>query len=321
MNIEGSISSPTAPETRMPVLVAEDDLTARTILAGVLKKWGYDPVTVHDGQEAWNALQEPGCPSLVIMDWMMPGIDGLEVIRRVRSTLTEQSPYIILLTSRDEKSDIYLGLETGANDYICKPFDNEELWARIRVGQRTVELQNNLLETRQNLAHLAAHDPLTGIFNRRAILDQLSKELARSRRELSGSSPPGALCVGFFDIDHFKQINDRFGHAAGDMVLCAIGDTLKSHLRKYDSFGRLGGDEFLIVAPSMDEPNFKSLFERLCTAIAEMTLKTSAGDITLTISMGVAVALPNSDGEQLLNQADEAMYRAKKEGGSRVIFT
>jgi len=194
----------------MRVLIAEDDLTARTILTGVLKKWGYDVVAVKDGLAAWEVLQQPGSPSLVILDWMMPGMDGLEVIRSARAETYEPPPYIILLTSKDEKGDILSGLEAGANDFIRKPFDNGELFARVRVGQRTVELQTMLYDTRQTLAHLATHDPLTGILNRRAILEQLSKELARARRENPLYRING-LWVGFFDIDHFKQINDQYG--------------------------------------------------------------------------------------------------------------
>jgi two-component system cell cycle response regulator len=233
-------------ENNLRILVAEDDLTARTILVGVLKKWGYDPVTVKDGQAAWDALQQSDSPRLLILDWMMPGMDGLEVIRQVRAQFIEQPPYIILLTSKDEKGDIISGLETGANDYVRKPFIHEELYARIRVGQRTIELQTRLFETMQTLAHTATHDPLTGILNRRAILDQLSKELARARRKGNNAGSLG-LSVGFFDIDHFKQINDQHGHQVGDEVLKGLVGALSSQLRAYDTFGRLGGDEFVIV--------------------------------------------------------------------------
>lgn len=194
-------------ENNLRILIAEDDLTARSMLSGVLKKWGYTPVVVKDGQAAWEVLQQPDSPRLVILDWMMPGMDGLEVIRLTRARITEQPSYIILLTSKDEKGDILSGLETGANDYIKKPFDLEELYARIRVGQRTLELQTSLYETQQTLAHLATHDPLTGILNRRAILDQLAKEIARAQRSQgnegtssafpsrSGNSRPCLRCI------------------------------------------------------------------------------------------------------------------------------
>ena len=301
----------------MRILIAEDDLTARTILVGVVKKWGYDPVAVKDGQAAWEVLQQPDSPRLVLLDWMMPGMDGLELIRRLRARFSEQPPYIILLTSKDEKGDIISGLDTGANDYVKKPFDNEELYARIRVGQRTIELQTSLYETQKSLAYLAAHDPLTGILNRRALLEQLSKELSRARRGRQGNG----LSIGFFDIDHFKQINDQHGHQVGDEVLNGIVSILASHLRVYDSFGRIGGDEFLVVAPGTDEEKCKQLFERLLTAIAGCKIITAAGEISVTVSIGVASAGTDSGLDKLMDSADAAMYRAKREGGNRVVYT
>jgi two-component system cell cycle response regulator len=308
-------------ENNLRILIADDDLTARTILSGVLKKWGYVPVVVKDGQAAWEVLQQPDSPRLVILDWMMPGMDGLEVIRQTRARLIEQPPYIILLTSKDEKGDILSGLETGANDYIKKPFDFEELYARIRVGQRTVDLQTSLYETQQTLAHLATHDPLTGILNRRAILEQLAKEIARVQRSQGDAlKPTGTLCVGYFDIDHFKLINDHYGHQIGDEVLCAICKILRSQLRLYDSFGRLGGDEFLVVTPEIDKEKCQNLFERLLTAIAGCKVKTGVGEVSITVSIGVASVGSDFELDRLIESADAAMYRAKREGGQRVMF-
>ena len=183
----------------MKVLIAEDDHTSRFILEAILKKWGYDPFTTHDGETTWLELQKPEAPKLVILDWNMPRMNGLEVCREVRRIESPVPPYIIILTSRDEKTDIVKGLDAGANDYIAKPYDSEELLARIRVGQRMVELQANLHETQQALAHEALHDGLTGLFNRRAILDSLKQEIARSKRQ--GIPLSIALC----DIDHFKK--------------------------------------------------------------------------------------------------------------------
>jgi two-component system, cell cycle response regulator len=308
----------TPAENKMRILIADDDLTARVILAGVLKKWGYDPIMVKDGLAAWEILQQPDSPRLVILDWMMPGMDGLEVIRRSRAQFFEQPPYIILLTSKDEKGDIISGLETGANDYIKKPFDNEEFYARIRVGQRTIELQTRLYETQQTLAHLATHDPLTGILNRRAILEQLSKELSRTMRG-DRSSEANRLSIGFFDIDHFKQVNDRYGHQAGDEVLKGIASILGSQMRVYDSFGRLGGDEFLVVTPGASAENCLQLFERLATSIAGYKIMLGTVEVSVTVSIGVIAVSIESGLDNLLDAADSAMYRAKREGGNRVV--
>jgi diguanylate cyclase (GGDEF)-like protein len=303
----------------MRILIAEDDLTARTLLLGILKKWDYDVVAVKDGEAAWEALQQPDAPRLVIMDWVMPGMDGLEVIRLSREHQKEQPPYIILLTSKDEKGAIIAGLDAGANDFIKKPFDHEELYARLRVGERTVDLQASLYETQRSLAHLATHDPLTGIMNRRAIMDQLSRELSRARR-FNSFTAGSSLSIAFMDIDHFKQINDQKGHQAGDEVLVGIANVFKHNLRKYDSFSRLGGDEFLVIVPDIDEDNSQNLFERLRRVIAETAHHTSAGEIIVTVSVGVATAFPGHSEDQLLRDADAAMYHAKREGGNRVIY-
>lgn len=323
MNCAGSDLSHKMAENKVRILIAEDDLTARTILAGVLKKLGYEVTALKDGLAAWEILQQPDCPRLAVLDWMMPGLDGLEVIRRVRAQDAEQPHYIILLTSKDQVEDITAGLETGANDYVRKPFDNAELSARIRVGLRTLELQSRLFEMQQNLAHLAAHDPLTGILNRRAILDRLAQELARSRREGNNSLQNG-LWIAYFDLDHFKQVNDRCGHQCGDEILKAVCETVTSHLRPYDSFGRMGGDEFLVVLPVSLTADGSvetacAVFTRIASAIADIRLRCAAIDASVTASIGVAMADASEPLDRLLERADAAMYRAKREGGNRVL--
>jgi two-component system cell cycle response regulator len=319
MNYTDSNFFHNTPENKPPILIAEDDLTSRIILAGILRKWGYDPIAVNDGQAAWEVLQRSDAPGLVILDWMMPKMDGLQVIQHVRARVSEQPPYIILLTSKDEKNDILSGLESGANDYIKKPFEHEELLARIRVGQRTLELQTSLYEAKRSMEHLATRDPLTGILNRRAIFEQLSKELSRIQRghlDLDGKK----LSIGFFDVDKFKHINDKYGHQAGDDVLRGIAQILRTQVRGYDSISRLGGDEFLVLVPESDEAGYKKLYERLVSIIAVSPLLTCAGEVMLTISMGVATATPDISEDQLLNNADAAMYMAKRSGGNRVVY-
>ena len=204
----------------MRILIAEDDFTSRTVLSGVLKKEGHEVMATVNGAEAWEALQQPDAPVLVILDWMMPEMDGPEVVRRVRALQTDRPPYIIMLTTKGDKADIIAGLDAGANDYLAKPFDPGELRARIEVGRRMVEMQDALIESREILTHQATHDPLTGLPNRRAILDRLREELARTRRH------DDMLAVGMFDIDHFKQVNDTYGHQTGDDVLCGLAQIL-----------------------------------------------------------------------------------------------
>ena len=298
----------------MKILIAEDDFTSRSILTAVLKKCGFDPVVTEDGGAAWDVLQGPDAPRLLLLDWSMPGLDGLEICRRLRERDLRNPPYVILLTARGEKSDIVLGLEAGANDYVAKPYDNEELQARIRVGQRMLEMQAHLLEARDALAHQATHDFLTGLFNRRAILDRLQQEISRAGRE------QGSLSVGMFDIDHFKNINDTYGHQVGDEALVAFSRRIQDGLREYDSVGRYGGEEFLVIAPGPTGLKSEGLYERLRARVAEAGIKTNAGTISLTVSVGVAPCTGQSVVDALLTAADAALYEAKAGGRNRVAY-
>jgi two-component system, cell cycle response regulator len=296
----------------MRILIAEDDFTSRTILSGVLKKKGHEVIPTVNGSEAWDALQQPDAPRLAILDWMMPEMDGLEVLRRVRALQTDQPPYIIMLTAKGEKADIIAGLDAGANDYLCKPFDPGELRARVEVGRRMVEMQDALIESRRVLAHQATHDPLTGLLNRRAILDRLREELSRAGRH------GGLLAVGMIDIDHFKQVNDTYGHQAGDDVLCGLTHILSESLRAYDSMGRIGGEEFLVITPMKSGMDWLSVFGRLCAKIAESTITTRSGVLSITVSIGVVCASVDSSVDEILEAADKALYRAKNAGRNRV---
>ena len=298
----------------MRILIADDDLTSRTVLAGLLKKEGYEVRAAVNGIEAWQALRQPDAPELVILDWMMPGMDGPEVVRRVRALETEKPPYILLLTTRDQKADIISGLEAGANGYLTKPFDPGELRARVAVGRRLVELQGALIASREALLHQATHDALTGLPNRRSILEKLDQELARASRSGDG------LAVGMCDIDHFKQVNDTHGHQTGDDVLRGFAGILRESLRPYDSAGRIGGEEFLVIAPMPAGSDSASVFDRLAARIAKSQIPTRSGVLSVTVSIGVACAMPGSTGDQMQDRADAALYRAKSAGRNRVAY-
>jgi two-component system cell cycle response regulator len=298
----------------MKILIADDDFTSRSILAAILKKCGFDPVVAEDGGAAWDFIQRPDAPRLMLLDWNMPGMDGLEICRRLRDRHVPDPPYVILLTARGEKGDIVQGLEAGANDYVAKPYDNAELQARIRVGRRMLEMQSNLLEARDALAHQATHDFLTGAFNRRAVRDRLKQEIARAGRDKK------SLSVGMLDIDHFKNINDAYGHQAGDEALVAFTLCIQAGLREYDCLGRYGGEEFLVIAPGSLGLNSESLYERLRARIAGAGIVTNAGPISLTVSIGVAPGTGQSSVDVLLAAADAALYQAKAEGRNRVVY-
>ncbi len=197
----------------MRVLAAEDNPVFQSMLRSMLTKWGYDPLIARDGAEAWCALDGEGAPRLAILDWMMPGMDGVEICRRVRATGREPYIYILLLTARTESQDLVEGMEAGADDYLTKPFAAHELRVRLRAGRRILDLQSELVAAREALRIQATHDNLTGIANRGAILDSLRTELSRASRDRK------PIAVLMADVDRFKQINDTRGHQAGDEVL------------------------------------------------------------------------------------------------------
>lgn len=298
----------------MRILIAEDDLTSRTMLAAVLRKSGHHVIEAVNGAEAWQVLQLPEAPKLIIIDWMMPELDGLELIRLVRGLPTEDPPYLIMLTAKGEKADIITGLDAGANDYLGKPFDPGELRARVEVGRRMVEMQTALIASREDLAYQATRDPLTGMFNRRAILDHLDKELAHAGRHGE------LLAVGMCDIDHFKKVNDTYGHQTGDEVLCGLTTLFKESLRQHDTVGRMGGEEFLVVSTMQTGADCRLLFDRVRQLVADSRISTRSGDLAITLSIGVAIAGINATVDNLLEAGDLALYQAKDEGRNRVVL-
>lgn len=299
----------------MNILIAEDDSISRHILTANVTKWGYNPIAVADGRAALKQMQQDDPPQLALLDWEMPEMNGLEVCQRVRQANSSSPSYIIILTGRSDAADIVRGLDAGANDYVSKPFNNDELHARIRTGKRMVDLQNELLAAKNALAHTATHDCLTGILNREGILDRLAIELERSRR--NGKH----IAIGLCDIDHFKQVNDTYGHQIGDAVLCGFSATIKNALRPYDAIGRFGGEEFLIIAPDYHNSETSSLFERLRARVEEQCTSTSADNVSVTVSIGVVVSDGHTAVDNLLATADKALYKAKNAGRNRVVFS
>jgi diguanylate cyclase (GGDEF)-like protein len=297
----------------MKVLIAEDDVTSRLLLKKVLSRWDYEVLATSNGAEAWEALQAPDAPRLVVLDWMMPELDGVEVCRRLRQLETEQPPYVILLTARGGTEDIVRGLDAGANDYLGKPYDPEELRARVEVGRRFIELNERLLEAQHALEVLARTDALTGILNRGAIVQLLDAELARATRE---NAP---LSIGMLDIDHFKRVNDTYGHAAGDDVLREVVTRAQTVLRPYDHLGRFGGEEFLVIIPGTEGPEALEILERIRAVVSAAPIAVQGNELTVTVSLGGATS-SGEPAEQLLVRADDALYAAKEQGRDRVLM-
>jgi len=295
------------------ILIAEDDPVSRRMLESLLSKWAYDVTVVTDGIEALRLLDGPDAPRLAILDWMMPGMEGVQICRRIRERKDRPYIYLLLLTARSQKQDLLEGLELGADDYLTKPFDAQELRARLRAGDRILTLQDDLLAAQAELHFRATNDALTGIPNRPAILDALGRELARQVRD---ERPFGIVLA---DIDHFKNVNDNYGHLSGDEVLRTVAQRLRESMRLYDSVGRYGGEEFLIVAPFADVSGTMNLAERIRSNIESEPVFAHASPIRVTASLGVAVSnhSPSVDARALLQLADDALYRAKENGRNR----
>jgi diguanylate cyclase (GGDEF)-like protein len=298
----------------MPVLVAEDNPIFQSMLKSMLTKWGYAVHITKNGMEAWEAMQAPDAPRLAVLDWMMPYMDGVEVCRRIRAAAREPYVYVLLLTARTESQDLIEGMEAGADDYLTKPFNSQELRVRLRAGRRILDLQQQLMEAREALRVQATHDALTGLFNRGRVLEILLAEIARSERE---SRPLSVLMV---DLDHFKRINDTHGHQAGDAVLREASRRMISSTRQYDSPGRYGGEEFLIVLPGCGARDGCAQAERVREAFACEPFTAGVEPLSVTCSIGVASreACAAGDAERLIHEADEALYTAKRHGRNRV---
>jgi diguanylate cyclase (GGDEF)-like protein len=294
----------------MRILIAEDDSLSRMLLEKTLQRAGYDVVSAEDGTRALQELDRDDPPRLALLDWIMPGYDGAEICRELRQRKSKAYPNLILLCSKESKQNIVQGLESGADDYLTKPFDAEELKARLRASQRILELEDRLVEARESMRFQATHDLLTSLWNRGVISELLVREIGRSRRERN------CTAVMMCDIDHFKSVNDSFGHAAGDDVLREVSRRLQTSVRSYDMVGRYGGEEFLVVLNKCDPASSVARAENLRSVIFSRPVQLPAGPLSVSISIGLALSndFPKCDVEELLLQADKALYAAKAAG-------
>lgn len=300
----------------MRIVIADDEALTRRVLRATLTAAGHEVLEAVDGEAAWALLQESGT-AMLISDWRMPRLDGPGLIRRIRDATQPGYTYCILLTARDSKADTVAGLDCGADDYLTKPCHPDELRARVAIGARILTLETSLRETRDAFAYQASHDPLTGLLNRQAITGHVQAELARALR--TGS--PFSLAL--LDLDHFKAVNDTYGHPVGDEALRHIAHLLTSAVRPYDWVGRWGGEEFLVALADTGRSDAHAVAERLRTQIATTPLSIdSERMLPLTVSIGItSVEFPaerEGDMTGLLQQADEALYAAKRRGRNLV---
>jgi len=299
----------------MQALVVDDSAVYRKLIGDHLRSWGFGVTLAESGSEAWRILEQPNAPKLVLLDWVLPDLDGLELCQRIRQAgASSPYTYIILLTSKEGRQNMLQAMQAGADDYLVKPFDELELKARLLVGKRILDLQEELVSARESMRHAATHDSLTGLTNRGEILAMLERELERARRERK------PVAVILCDVDHFKDVNDTLGHLFGDEALREIGRRLRTQLRVYDGVGRYGGEEFLMVLPSCDLPNALLRADGLREIIAKTPVVCSGEERLITMSMGVAVSAceGKNEVEMLLNQADAGLYKAKENGRNRI---
>jgi diguanylate cyclase (GGDEF)-like protein len=311
-----SLQEPVQQSTSgLRALVAEDDPMFRRILQSWLEAWGHKVIVAENGARAWSVLQQEQPPELLILDWVMPEIDGTELCRRIREQKRSPYQYILLVTGKNDRQDVVRGLDAGADDYLTKPFDRDELRARLRVGKRILALQDSLIHAREELRFQATHDVLTGLWNRGAVMELLNHELDRSRRV---NVPTAVLML---DLDHFKKINDTYGHLAGDAVLKEAARRLTRAVRSYDCVGRYGGEEFLVVLPGCDRKQTQNTAERIRAEIASSPVSSAGTEISFTASIGATVAGPDAvSPTDVLATADGALYQAKNTGRDRTVL-
>jgi len=296
----------------MRILIADDDPGSCKLTQVALEQCNYQLEVAENGNEAWQILQQKQI-DIAVLDWIMPGISGLELCQRIRTMENRNYTYILMLTAKAEQTSVVAGLQAGADDYLVKPFDLDELRARINVGQRIVNLERSLVEANQKLEALVATDDLTGVMSRRTVFERLSEEVNRSSR---GDSQ---LSIIMMNIDNFKEVNTHHGHNVGDLVIRESAQRVSNLLRPYDCIGRIGGDVFLLLLPGTIEPEAVEIGERIRGAIASRPFVSLTGtSVHITASLGVTTMLETFVPETLIAIADQELQRAKSNGGNQI---
>lgn len=302
----------------MKILIVDDSKVTLNILKKSLDSFGDEIVLVTNGDDAWEVILQ-GEVRLVITDWMMPGLSGIELIKKVRQANFKHYIYMVLVTARSKKDDIIAGLNAGADDYFTKPFNPPELRARVSIARRILNYQKRLQETQDRLHDLATHDSLTGLLNRRALYERIESEMKRAQHAA------WALSLLLLDLDHFKQVNDTYGHLIGDRMLCLVADTVTKSVRPYDWVGRWGGEEFLVVMRETERKDALKVAERVRKNVAQAQLEIANDEkhfVQIHVSGGVTAfdtfSQEDCEIDELLQQADTALYLAKEKGRNQI---
>ncbi|NJN80036.1 MAG: diguanylate cyclase [Anaerolineales bacterium] len=297
----------------MKILIVEDEPINRKLVKQSLLTAGYEVVEANDGLSAWELFQQEPF-QLIITDWMMPGLNGQELVHRIRTSKQKSYTYIIMLTAMDNEDNVVLGLESGADEYLTKPINSRELVARVASGVRILKLEEQLMQAHQQMETLAMYDGLTNLLNRRALEEFGKGELNKAiRKELP-------FCIILIDIDYFKSVNDQHGHKIGDIVLQAVAKILSEEIRDYDRIGRWGGEEFISIMPETHIHDAIIVAERMRTRIADTKILIENGaSISIHISLGVACSNKQKISlSTLIDSADQALYQAKQNGRNQV---
>lgn len=297
----------------MKILIAEDDRISCLAIEAFLHRWEFEVETVHDGWSALRAFESDDPPRIAILNWMISGLNGPELCQMIHNDATRPYCYLLLLAPRGEKRHFIDGMEAGADDYLAKPVDFWELKARITTARRLLEMQDQLIASKEMLRQQAMHDSLTGLWNRAVIVDSLRREWRRSQRK--GTS----IGVVMADIDQFRRINESHGQGVGDIVLGEVAQRICSFLRPYDAIGRYGDDELLILLPEVDPTETYAIAERLRYAVASRPIMHAGDVIPVTISLGAAASdVIHAEPDFLIGEADGALACAKQGGRNRV---
>ncbi len=293
------------------VLIADDSLVVRAVVRAALQEEGYRVVEADDGVTAVELCRQ-NRPDVVLLDIEMAGLNGHQVLAVLKNDERLKEIPVVFLTGRTGLTDIITGLRGGAHDYLKKPFETAELLARIGAATQVKKLQDQLRQRNVELELMSSTDMLTGLSNRRHLAEQLDKLCHAARRHQE------SVAVIMFDIDHFKHVNDTYGHAAGDLVLCALARILLAEIRNEDIACRWGGEEFLVILPRSDIDNARAVAERIRLAIAAQPMTVAGRRIAVTISGGCAV-WPDESSDELIRTADARLYEAKDAGRNRIV--
>ncbi|MDA0836716.1 MAG: diguanylate cyclase [Planctomycetota bacterium] len=301
----------------MKVLVAETDKLLRDMVVQTLAQMGYrDVVTAADTEQVHFLLRQNDGPDMAIIDFNLPGENIVRLCEKIRCLENRPYVYTILLAHEPNMPSVWDSVEVGADDYLIKPLEHRELVVRLRAAKRIFDLQAQLITAHKAVEFQVAHDSLTHLLSREAILDLLNRELARSKREAT------PLSVAMADIDHFKQVNDLHGHLVGDAVLREASARMKSSVRIYDGIGRYGGEEFLIVMPGCTMDNAIMVTERIRSSLCETPVEVTELQVQLNLSVSIGLTTMETprvlSGEDMIRVADAALYEAKRKGRNRI---